>query len=399
MCGEPARSHGWTNQGFFYTALITGLTEGVQVFYVVGSDQYGYSAESHFFGTKHPSSATTLRVSVIADVGVTHIDGSQYHWMEPYSINTTNNLINAWPEDTVPRDSIRFALNKHAMVGAISGKSAPRRGQALARLALADSLDNTDLVLHIGDISYATGYSSKWDRFMNQIEPIASRVPYMTGFGNHERDFPGTGSYYVGQDSGGECGAPTEYRFIMPTPSKKQDSAWYSFDQGPVHFLMMNTEMHCGQGSSQYRFFEEDLATVNRSATPWVIFMGHRPMYHADRIDRHFQEFEPLLYRHKVDLCMWGHEHFAQRTCPVYDGECMTPDETGYAAPIHAVVGNGGMSLTVFPETIADWSVYQSSEFGYSTLQINGTHLVMKFFADENNELHHEFTIEKPSTK
>lgn len=41
-----------------------------------------------------------------------------------------------------------------------------------------------DVVMHPGDLSYATGYESEWDRFMEAIEPIAARAPYMTGQGN-----------------------------------------------------------------------------------------------------------------------------------------------------------------------------------------------------------------------
>lgn len=54
------------------------------------------------------------------------------------------------------------------------------------------------LLAHSGDLSYATGYETEWDRFMVQIEPIASQVPYMTMQGNHERDYPGTGSAFPG---------------------------------------------------------------------------------------------------------------------------------------------------------------------------------------------------------
>ena len=41
-----------------------------------------------------------------------------------------------------------------------------------------------DVVMHPGDLSYATGYESEWDRFMEAIEPISARAPYMTGQGN-----------------------------------------------------------------------------------------------------------------------------------------------------------------------------------------------------------------------
>ena len=44
---------------------------------------------------------------------------------------------------------------------------------------LINDVENIDIVFHIGDISYACGYLSQWDEFTAQIEPIASRVPYM----------------------------------------------------------------------------------------------------------------------------------------------------------------------------------------------------------------------------
>ena len=48
-------------------------------------------------------------------------------------------------------------------------------------------IGKVDSVFHIGDISYATGFLVEWDFFLNLIAPIASRVPYMTAIGNHER--------------------------------------------------------------------------------------------------------------------------------------------------------------------------------------------------------------------
>ncbi len=46
-----------------------------------------------------------------------------------------------------------------------------------------------DLVLHVGDISYANGEVRIWDSFMRYIEPYASAAPYMIGVGNHEYDY------------------------------------------------------------------------------------------------------------------------------------------------------------------------------------------------------------------
>lgn len=120
---------------------------------------------------------------------------------------------------------------------------------------LIEELNNIDIVFHIGDICYALGYLSQWDQFTSQIEPIASRVPYMIArfmndnnfehlslpvafrvilmfyfySGNHERDWPGTGSFYGNMDSGGECGVLAETMFYVPAENRAK--FWY--DKSP----------------------------------------------------------------------------------------------------------------------------------------------------------------------
>lgn len=43
--------------------------------------------------------------------------------------------------------------------------------------------------------------------------------------GNHERDVPGTGSFYDTNDSGGECGVLAETMFYVP--SENRAKFWY----------------------------------------------------------------------------------------------------------------------------------------------------------------------------
>lgn len=43
----------------------------------------------------------------------------------------------------------------------------------------------------------ARGYTSQWEQFHDQLEPISTSVPYMTAIGNHERDWPGTGTHAI----------------------------------------------------------------------------------------------------------------------------------------------------------------------------------------------------------
>lgn len=43
--------------------------------------------------------------------------------------------------------------------------------------------------------------------------------------GNHERDWPGTGSFYENLDSGGECGVLAETMFYVPAENRAK--FWY----------------------------------------------------------------------------------------------------------------------------------------------------------------------------
>lgn len=90
----------------------------------------------------------------------------------------------------------------------------------------------------------------QWDIFFNQIEPIATRVPYMVAMGNFERNTPPLPKLYAnhklilivilsmfihyfsnsatpdvtlsGTKPQGECGIPFNYRFPMPKPALDQ---------------------------------------------------------------------------------------------------------------------------------------------------------------------------------
>jgi len=233
---------------------------------------------------------------------------------------------------------------------------------------------------------------------MNQISPIASVVPYMTSNGNHERDYPDSGSLFNVKDSGGECGIPYESRFKMiDTDHQKQ---WYSFDYGNVHIMMMSTEHEFAPGSEQYKFIVKDLSSVNRKITPWLIFTGHRPMY-VDSTNNEGDSgeikvsallrnhLEDVLVKYKVDLAMWGHHHSYQRTCHVYQEEC--GDDT---LPVHAVIGMSGFYLDHdFFTTPPNWiEVASVANHGYATITANSSKLVFHFI-DESNVVKDELIL------
>merc|ERR1711964_704792 len=113
-------------------------------------------------------------------------------------------------------------------------------------------------------------------------------------------------------------------------------------------------------------------------------------MYFTNETDPVLSVLEDMFMKYKVDLALWGHVHNAQVTCPVFKGKCVPEKTPGvWAAPIHAVIGNGGNQITEFPpeeSQWASWSVYQSTEWGHAYITAsNATHMHMEFFVNDPN--------------
>lgn len=118
----------------------------------------------------------------------------------------------------------------------------------------------------------------------------------MISIGNHDYDYevggskdpssPGGNGFHpewgnFGHDSGGECGVPTFYRFHMPDTGNSL--WWYSYDYGMVHFTVFSTEHNFTAGSPMHKWLENDIKSVNKDLTPWLIVVGHRSMYISEK--------------------------------------------------------------------------------------------------------------------
>ena len=223
MCGVPANmSIGWADPGFIHSAVFR--TGGEAAEYAVGSLDCASDALGPLWSDAWHVSASpreTATAMLVGDMGEAPRDhpGSAHHWQMPQ------------PTEVVDAMSARASSVAY------------------------------DAVLHIGDLSYATGYTSIWDGFMSQIEPLAAQIPYLTSPGNHERDSPGTGAFQHGDDSGGECGVPFNARFIMPAgdaqtarpqPNTSDLRApFYSTNVGPMHVIFASTEHSYHPNSEQ----------------------------------------------------------------------------------------------------------------------------------------------------
>ncbi|KAJ0105154.1 hypothetical protein Patl1_18270 [Pistacia atlantica] len=369
MCGSPARTVGWRDPGFIHTSFLKKLWPNYVYTYRMGhrllNGSYIWSKYYSFTSNPYPGQDSLQRVIMFGDMGKAERDGSnEYSNYQPGSLNTTDQLI---------RD-----------------------------------LNNINIVFHIGDITYSNGYVSQWDQFTAQVEPIASTVPYMVGSGNHERDWPNSGSFYDTSDSGGECGVPAETTFYVPAENRAK--FWYSTDYGMFHFCIADTEHDWREGSEQYRFIENCLASADRRNQPWLIFAAHRVLGYSSNEwygqEGSFEEpmgresLQKLWQKYKVDIAFYGHVHNYERSCPIYQNQCVNSEKSHYSGTvngtIHVVVGGGGSHLSKFSSLIPNWSLYRDYDFGFVKMTaFNHSSLLFEYKKSSDGKVYDSFTISR----
>jgi 3',5'-cyclic AMP phosphodiesterase CpdA len=237
-----------------------------------------------------------------------------------------------------------------------------------------------DAVIHSGDISYADGYMPHFDDFLNKVQPIATRVPYMTTPGNHE--FGYNFSAY-------------KSRFFMPgqlAGDGSTDGMYYSWDYGDVHFAAMNSESPIDTAlfpQEEYDWFDADLKT--HATSVWKVAHFHRPLYCAKDVDcgKHLitAGVEELLFQNHVDIAFVAHEHSYERTFPMYQGK---KAQEGEYAPVYMMQGASGNregNKGEYPplSELPDWVAGVDNDIGYGILtqSADGQTLSWSFFNSE----------------
>ncbi|GAB9469560.1 Inactive purple acid phosphatase 9 [Globisporangium polare] len=373
MCEEPATIESalyYRDPGSLYDALMTGLEPGTTYFYQVGG-----KLKSQVFQFTVPLPAGSFNPSQPP------MSFFVYGDMGDWDMKALGDL----PSD-------RTATTAQLM-----------------RLDMDESKDTYDFVaaFHDGDVSYAKGRTYLWDQFMALIQPVAAELPYLVEVGNHDYCYstPRSGSKDPSGvtdstifhppnapsdcQSGGECGVPLNKRFHMP--DNGNGVFWYSLEMGLMHHTVISTEHDYTPGSPMYTWLVNDLKHVSRSKTPWLFLHIHRPMYCSEMYeqDYHLSQFirknlETLCAVYGVDVVFSGHYHAYERTCPVFQEQCMVESlENGLEkakAPVHIMVGSAGASLDSAGYYQVPWSRAAQMEYGYGRVHVyNVTHALYEF--------------------
>jgi acid phosphatase len=403
-----ATSRTWSNY-----AVLTGLTPATTYYYKIVS---GNSSVEHFLSPRTPGDKTAFSMDVVIDLGVYGKDGY-----------TTSK------RDTAP--VVEPELN-HTTIG-----------------ALARTVDDYEIVIHPGDFAYADDWYLKFanildgkeayqailEQFYDQLAPVAGRKLYMASPGNHEADCSEIPYLLDLCPEGQKNFTDFMHRFenTMPKPFSSSSTNttaqslaaqarslanppfWYSFEYGMAHIVMINTETDFpnapdgtsgsaklnsgpfGKANQQTDFLKADLASVDRSVTPWVIVAGHRPWYStgsSNGCSSCQTAFEQIFYQYGVDLGVFGHVHNSQRFAPVYNG---TADANGMKdpkAPMYIVAGGAGNIEGVdAPGTEPSYTEFAyGDDYSYATIRFVDEHnLQVDFYQSSTGTLLDSSTLYK----
>lgn len=201
-------------------------------------------------------------------------------------------------------------------------------GGGADQIAVAEQLTTVpiDFVLHTGDVAYGSGTLPELEeKYFRIYESWLGSFPVFLASGNHD---------YATADLG-------PYREVFALPENGGPDGverWYSFDWGPVHVAVLDTERN---DAAQAEFLEHDLASTDR---PWRIVVAHKGPYSSGVHGSNGafrQTYEPIMQRYGVQIAFTGHDHHYERTRPM----------NGIT---YVLTGGGGMSTR--PVTPQDWT-------------------------------------------
>ncbi|KAI4858746.1 putative acid phosphatase [Hypoxylon rubiginosum] len=397
-----------TSRTYSNAVTLTGLSSATTYYYKIVSTN---SSVEHFFSPRVAGDTTPFSLNAVIDMGVYGADG--------YTIQ-----MDQTKRDTIP--TIDPSLN-HTTI-----------------YQLANTVDDYEFIVHPGDFAYADDWFYKaknlldgedafqaiLEEFYSQLSPISGRKVYMASPGNHEaacQEIPyTTGLCPAGQKNftdfmtrfGETMSTAFPSTSAVETAKVNANKAqllanppfWYSFEYGMVHFIMINTETDFddapdGQGGSaglnsgpfgvadqQLEFLEADLASVDRTVTPWLLVGGHRPWYTTggSGCDPCQAAFEPLLYKYGVDLAIFGHVHNSQRFQPVYNNTADSKGMDDPTAPMYIVAGGAGNieGLSAVGSNLTYNSFAYADDFSYAKISfLDANNLQVDFIRSATGEV------------
>ena len=181
-------------------------------------------------------------------------------------------------------------------------RSQPSEHDAVAEQILnsiANDPDSQTFIVNSGDLVANGDDELDWDnQFFSSaytnIRQMMAEMPYLAAVGNHE-------------------GAGALFEKYFPYPMFQNSRYYYSFDYGNAHFTVIDQFTDYSQGSTQYTWIENDLASSNKT---WKFILLHKPGWSAGGHSNSTtvqNDIQPLCETYNVQFVINGHNHYYSR--------------------------------------------------------------------------------------
>ena len=194
-------------------------------------------------------------------------------------------------------------------------------------------------------------------------------------------------AHFISIDGETDFANSPEYPFardLSKGETRPKRNETYVTDSGPFGTVGNYTDT---KTYAQYQWLEKDLAAVDRTKTPWVIAMTHRPMYSSEvsSYQKNIRAaFQGLLLEYEADVYLSGHIHWYERLFPMtgaglVDTASIINNNTYYTNPgksmTHIINGAAGnieshSTLAAGASPLNITAVLDQEHFGFLKLKV-----------------------------
>ena len=238
---------------------------------------------------------------------------------------------------------------------------------------------DADFITHGGDFVNWGGSPYAWELMLDGMDEYLFNYPMMPTTGNHE-DYMHYGYYNVLADN---------IFNIDCAESGVENGLLYSFDYGPIHFVVMRSNDAINGlignkiSDEQIEWLKADLAEANENPNiKWKIGMMHelafRPHHNKNsgnyNTDVTGPQLLPIFTKYGLDLVIGGHSHYSNYTYPLIWDKTAPEYETGLRSDPDTVYKMGIYMRSV--ASLGENAIYKGDSvrtFNYTDTTHRGT--------------------------
>lgn len=249
---------------------------------------------------------------------------------------------------------------------------------------------SAELFINMGDLVDNGQDASQWRAWLGSVEPFSAELAFAPVIGNHE-------AYSLEW----KMTPPKSYINLFAVPEKglrQYPRQFYSFDYGPVHFTVLDTnfpevkEWQPKLLEEELVWLEQDLA---KSKARWKIVLQHRDIFmyafskesgrpqRETRLQDYSRQLMPLYEKYNVDAVLSAHLHTYRRRVPLRN---FAPAEDGITYILTGVAGN-----VRYPKLWGDfvWDAARAPQpetANYMTMEVDNNRLFIKAFLPDGKQ-------------